>query len=268
MNYEQHVGHLDAEAHSFADAVAACDLDVMVLPCPDWSVRDLARHVGGLYHWSSTIVEQRIVTETWPHQLPAAAPDDGDWAAWIRTRLEAALTVFRAADPSARVWTWGNDPHARTWPRRMLYETLIHRLDLATTNGRPLEVSSEIAAEGVDEWLENLRAVVQVPVATIATDQRTLSLAADDTGDAWRVLLTPHGWRWDRDASHGDVHVTGSAKELLLMLQGRGPGATRAEGDQVLLEAWLDAASWASVAAAAIPSQLAREALEEGYLAV
>jgi hypothetical protein len=123
----------------------------------------------------------------------------------------------------------------------MLYETVIHRLDLATTNGQPLEISSEIAAEGVTEWLENLRAVVQVPVAAIATDQRTLSLAADDTGDTWRVVLSPHGWGWDRDAARGDVHVTGSAKELLLLLQGRGTGATRTDGNQALLQAWLDA---------------------------
>jgi hypothetical protein len=76
----------------------------------------------------------------------------------------------------------------------------------------------------VEEWLENLRAVVQVPAPTIATHQRNVSLAADDTGDAWRVLLSPHGRRWDRDASHGDVHVIGSAKELLLLLQGPGSG--------------------------------------------
>lgn len=240
MNYENHVDHLESEAHLFADAVASSDLDVMVVSCPEWSVRDLARHVGGLYHWSSTIVRERVVAETWPFQMPVEDPDDGDWAAWIRQRTDEALTAFRAADPSSRVWVWGADPHARFWPRRMLYEAVIHRLDLAATNKQPLEVTSEVAAEGIDEWLENLRAVGP-NVPSDGSDERFLSFATDDTGDWWRVRVTRHGWRWDRDRSRGDVHVTGPALDLLLLMQGRGRGATAAEGSEVLLEQWLSA---------------------------
>ena len=39
----------------------------------------------------------------------------------------------------------------------MLFETVVHRLDLDLTHQQPVEVSPEVAAEGIDEWFENLR---------------------------------------------------------------------------------------------------------------
>lgn len=246
MKYEEHVSQLEEQAYTFAEAVAASDPSVVVKTCPEWSVRDLARHVGQLYRWSSMIVDQGVRTETWPFQVPVTDPADDGWADWIRGAAGAALDVFRAADPSSRVWSWGADPHARFWPRRMLFETVVHRLDLDITNERPYEISCEVAVEGIDEWFENLRGVGRwrVPVTKIAGGGEFISFAAADSIETWRVQLVPHGWWWDRDPRRGAVHVSGSAADLLRLLQGRGADDARIEGDEASLERWLEATAF------------------------
>lgn len=244
MKYEDHIDHFSVEAHGFADAVARSDLNTTVVSCPDWTVRDLARHLGQLHRWAMTIVQQKIMAERWPFQVSFDEPDDTDrWADWIRDGIEPAVTAFRQAEPSERVWSWGADPHIRFWPRRMLFESVIHRLDVALTLQEVLEVSRDIAAEGIDEWFENLRGVGRwkPPVAKLAGEARELSFAADDTPDTWRVGITPTGWWWDRSPTRGNVHVRGAVRDLLLLLQGRPAAEIGTDGDEQVLQHWLEA---------------------------
>src|SRR5207248_5010263 len=111
------------------------------------------------------------------------------WAGWMRAAVDAAVEVFTGAEPSQRVWVWGADPHARFWPRRMLFETVVHRLDIAITNGAPIELTQDVAVDGIDEWFENLRYVGQwrVSVTQPAGDGRVRTFAADGTRATWRV---------------------------------------------------------------------------------
>ena len=122
------------EARRFALDLGLADLDTTVPTCPEWTVRDLTRHVGSLHRWATSIVEGGVLIETWRPPAPLDLPDEADaadaWSAWFATGADEAARVFRASDPDARVWSWGADQHARFWPRRMLVETAVHRLDL------------------------------------------------------------------------------------------------------------------------------------------
>ena len=40
---------LDADFHRLREVVAGADLTAMVPSCPEWTVTDLARHVGAVY---------------------------------------------------------------------------------------------------------------------------------------------------------------------------------------------------------------------------
>ena len=46
-----------------------------MVTCPDWTVRDLVSHVGGLHRWSTELVASGIVAETWRSSLPLDYPD-------------------------------------------------------------------------------------------------------------------------------------------------------------------------------------------------
>jgi 3-dehydroquinate synthase class II len=59
-----HVELLGAEADRFAASLTGADLDATVVTCPDWTVRDLVSHVGGLHRWSTELVASCIVAET------------------------------------------------------------------------------------------------------------------------------------------------------------------------------------------------------------
>jgi len=246
VKYEEHIEHLRSEAYGFADAVAASDPDVTVTTCPDWTVRDLSRHLGQLYRWSARIVDDGLLSGIWPHQVPVQDPTSDDWAGWIREAVDAAVEVFTGAEPSKRVWVWGADPHARFWPRRMLFETVVHRLDIAITNGAPIELTRDIAVDGIDEWFENLRHVGQwqISVTKLAGDGRVLTFATEETDDTWRVQLVPNGWWWDRSSERGEVHVTAPAADVLLLLVGRPVAGAAVEGDQALLREWLTATAF------------------------
>jgi uncharacterized protein (TIGR03083 family) len=246
MDRDEHVARLVAEATSFADTVDGVDLGTTVVSCPDWKVRDLARHVGGLHRWATSLVRDGITTETWRATMPIEYPDATDaWAPWIRDGVDEMAAVFLAADPTAPVWAWGGDQHARFWPRRMLFETAIHRLDLALTLGVPPVLDAATAVEGMDELLDNLRYAARWSrdIATLTGEGRLL-YRASDTGHAWRISLTANGWFWDRGEADADVRVTGPVLDLVLLIHGRpAPGAT-VEGDDALYKRWTTATAF------------------------
>ena len=231
------------EAREFARALESADLDGPVANCPGWTVRDLTRHVGSLHRWAASIVELGIKVETWRPPAPVRCPEDHEgpdaWAAWLANGAEEAATRFLAAEPDARVWAWGADQHARFWPRRMLVETAVHRLDLVAALGSPIQLSPPLAVEAIDEFLENLRFAARWRPALheLTGDDRALTLRASDTDDSWRVTLTRTGWWWDRATTQGDVTMRGGAVELLLELHGR-PARVVVEGDEEVLGLW------------------------------
>lgn len=245
-----HIARLAAEADRFAASLAGVDLDVTVATCPDWTVRDLVSHVGGLHRWSAELVASGIVAETWRSSLPLDYPDGAApaeaWRDWLTAGAADACRTFAAAEPATPVWAWGADQHARFWPRRMLFETAIHRIDLDLTRGRAAQLPVGVAVEGIDEQLENLPFVARWNghVATLRGRGETLGFAATDADLSWRVRLESGGWWWDRGRDDHDVVAEGGALDLLLLMVGRPVPAVAVRGDRALLDRWLSATAF------------------------
>jgi hypothetical protein len=130
------------------------------------------------------------------------------------------LTVLRAADPDAPMWSWGADRRARFWPRRMLHEATVHRADAELALG---------FAPGVTE---------------LRGSGETLRFRCTDDAAAWTVRLAADGYTWDTAAVPSPTcEVAGTASDLLLGVYGRIPiGAARYDvtGDRAVLERWIE----------------------------
>jgi uncharacterized protein (TIGR03083 family) len=254
-----HIELLGAEADRFAASLAGADLDATVVTCPDWTVRDLVSHVGGLHRWSSALVAGGIVAETWRSSLPLEYPDRqaslDARREWLVAGGAQACRTFASAEPAAPVWAWGADQHGRFWPRRMLFETGIHRLDLDLTLGRTADLPAHVAVEGIDEQLENLPFVARwnAEVGRLRGRGETLGFAARDADASWRVRLEPDGWWWDRGsgptpdadaADAADVVAEATALDLLLVMVGRPIPDLAVRGDRALLDRWLAATAF------------------------
>ena len=245
-----HIELLGAEADRFASSLMGADLDTTVVTCPDWTVRDLVSHVGGLHRWSTELVAGGIVAETWRSSLPLDYPDDAApvdaWRDWLTAGAALARRTFGLAEPATPVWAWGADQHARFWPRRMLFETAIHRLDLDLTLGRAADLPVGVAVEGIDEQLENLPFVARWngKVGSLRGQGETLGFAASDADASWRVRLEPDGWWWDRGSDDHDVVAEARAVDLLLLMVGRPVPDLAVRGDRILLDRWLAATAF------------------------
>jgi uncharacterized protein (TIGR03083 family) len=245
-----HIALLGAEADRFASSLTGADLGATVVTCPDWTVRDLVSHVGRLHRWSRDLVASGIVAETWRSSLPLDYPDGAApldaWRAWLTTGAADACRTFAAAEPAAPVWAWGADQHARFWPRRMLFETAIHRIDLDLTLGRAADLPVGVAVEGIDEQLENLPFVARWngEVGRLRGAGETLGFTATDAAASWRVRLEPDGWWWDRGSDDGDVVAEAGAVDLLLLMVGRPVPDLAIRGDRALLDRWLAATAF------------------------
>jgi uncharacterized protein (TIGR03083 family) len=243
MDVAQHCAHLEREGEAFAALVAGADLGTTVVTCPDWDLAELFRHVGGLYRWSAALVGDQIGKETWRASMPIPYPEAGDdWGAWLREGLADAARTFRAADPTARVWAWGNDQHARFWPRRMLFETVVHRRDAEITmRGAPEAIDRAVAVDGIDEFFELLPSSGRwnAAIAALRSNERwSLGFTTNDTGDAWRARVGETGFWWDRTESRTDATITGNADAVLLWLLGRGDAVITTTGDAAVIARW------------------------------
>ena len=99
LTTSDHIELLGVEAVRFASSLTDADLDATVVTCPDWTVRDLVSHVGGLHRWSTELVANGILAETWRSSLPLDYPDDTApleaWCEWLTTGAADACRTMR-----------------------------------------------------------------------------------------------------------------------------------------------------------------------------
>lgn len=213
---------------AFANAVHAAGQDTRVPACPDWSVRDLADHLGGVHRWCAGTVsrpgEKLVRRGATDPPMPVA---DDDVSAWL---LEGAATVtqaIRAAGEDTMVGGFGTLVPVSFWARRQCHETLVHRADAELAAGLPAltDVDPVIAADAVDEHL----AIVVLGAAKhrpgLRADGATLHLHATDAGldggGEWVVTLGAEGPQVERAHRKSDAAVRGPARALLTVLTSR-----------------------------------------------
>ena len=157
--------------------------------------------------------------------------------------LRYFLTPWRASADQTRPWQ-----HSSVRALAMVGSSATARShgpprDAAIAAAQPYDLSAELAADGVDEWLERL---VDLPWrGDVALDDgRALALTANDIPISWTVVGRGHGIQLSRGPAvpSADVHLSGPATDLLLALMRRETAESSGcsvEGDLDTWDTWL-----------------------------
>lgn len=213
---------LDADFARLREVVAGSDLTAVVPSCPDWTVADLARHVGAVYLHKVECMRLGTHPEQWP---PDGLNEEAPLA--LLDRSYAALTAeFAKREPESATFTWYEpDQTVGFWIRRMAQETVIHRVDGELGAGVAIApIPADLAADGIDEFL----------IAFVEFGSRTWP---DEFGD----LLTSSDGRALRVEIPGAVWVLQPAPEGVQIRTSDVESAqavVRADADDMLLWLW------------------------------
>ena len=226
-----------------ADLVRTAELTTPVPSCPGWDVGRLAVHVGAIHRWAAAMVA--VQSPVWLDRREVDDANDGradDLAGWLAAGA-ALVAGMSSADPDAPMWAWGADQHVRFWPRRMLHETTVHMADVALALGVEPPIDAAVAADGIDEFLDNLpKAVRFAPKVSELRGEGSLHLHGTDGDAEWMIEFTREGFGWRHAHGKASVAVRGRSAELLLLMYGR----RRADdecfavfGDRAVLAKWV-----------------------------
>ena len=149
------------------------DLDRPVPTCPGWTFRQLATHLGRGHRWAAQIVATRAtapvpVREVADGKLPE---DPVRHAPWLNAGADQVIEAVAAAG-SELVWTMTGMRPASFWLRRRAHEAAVHLADAQLAAGRDVDLASDLAADGVDEWLGLLAAGAAGPAGALAGTAR------------------------------------------------------------------------------------------------
>ncbi|WP_233223523.1 maleylpyruvate isomerase family mycothiol-dependent enzyme [Amycolatopsis sp. CA-128772] len=227
LSHDRLAGALVTEAVRFGTAIAGADPEVRVPTCPEWTLRDLAWHVGLAYHKSAVIIASRptgyVPFEAVTVDDPPAFAALGGWLLDGAERLVAAVAEVGPETPTS---TWTPDRRAGFWTRRLTHETVVHRADAAFATGTPFDVDADLAADGISEGLGLVAVFSRRPLPALdrtalqGTGQ-TLFFHATERQLGWLVRRTPSGVEVSEGTGGADVVVEGRAADLLLALTGR-----------------------------------------------
>ena len=216
------------------DAAAAGDLSARVPGCPDWSLRDLVAHLGGVQRfWAVTVALGD------PSRPPSAEErgdrePHGDLLEWFEESTRTLVTALRAAGPEAPSWTWwgasGAPLTAGAVARHQVQEAAVHAWDAQEAAfGKPEPLPAAVAVDGVAEFLSvGLGSLGAWPHRPARVQFQAIE------GPSWTVDLSPSGATPDPAASGEPVtRIQGTASELVLALYRRIPLAdVRVDGDR------------------------------------
>jgi uncharacterized protein (TIGR03083 family) len=253
LRIDRYLDALIAQSALFVEALVGADLQQQVPTCPEWTLYQLAEHVGQAHRRVTVIVTQRITVPPDPGELNVAVvPEDPDgFRTWLREGAGELVDAIRAAGPQTPVWSWADDHSVGFWARRIAHETAVHRADAELALGREFVLEADLAADALSEWLSLLSLPQAVDVwpelAALRGEGQTLHLHSTDPGlgeaGEWIIRRTPSGPIWEYGHAKGDVAVRGPVVDLLLVLMRRVPPAEapiNVLGDASVLEHWLD----------------------------
>jgi uncharacterized protein (TIGR03083 family) len=235
---ERYLDEVVLHTTAFADAVRVAGQDTRVPTCPDWSVRDLAEHLGGVHRWCAGTVSRPGEKLVRRGAADSPMPDAVDEvSAWLLEGAAIVTRTIREADDDALVGGFGTMVPVAFWARRQCHETLVHRADAELAAGLPVlaDVAPVIAADAVDEHL----AMVVMGAKRrpdLRADGATLHLHATDAGrddgtrspaepdhrlGEWVVTLGGEGPQVEHAHRKSDTALRGPARSLLTVLTSR-----------------------------------------------
>jgi uncharacterized protein (TIGR03083 family) len=244
MKVGEYLDHLGDAGTRLAGAAEAAGPDAAVPSCPEWVVRDLVRHQGGVHRWATGYVTGPR-TEIWEADLDEVVgtwPGDDELLAWFADGHRRLVDALSSADPALECWTFLRAPSPLAmWARRQAHETTVHGVDAELAAGWiPAAIPADFAADGVDELLT---CFITRPFSKLrAPAKQRLQLRATDAVADWLVTIRPDGPPvTTREKGDADAVVSGTAEHLYLTLWNRqSPQTLTVEGDPGPLALFLD----------------------------
>ncbi|MER7699482.1 maleylpyruvate isomerase N-terminal domain-containing protein [Streptomyces sp. NPDC096095] len=255
LSHDRYCDEILAQTDALRAVLTGADLTATVPTCPDWTLRELAVHVGGAHRWVGEIVRTRAADDVPEDKVPGIlgpteeAPEALD--AWLAEGAAATADALREAGPDTEVWTWAWSRRTAFWARRMTHETVVHRADAALAARAPYTVDADVAADTIEEWLRIVsfaQAGGDPEAAELRGGGRSLLLEATDVpGAEWLIEFGEEGFTWRRAHEKATVAMRGPLTDLMLVFNRRQePAGERVEvvGDAELLDFWLDRSSF------------------------
>ncbi len=210
-----------SEGDLFYATALAADPSLGVPCCPDWTIHDLAWHLGEVHWFWAADIEQRASD---PGRVEAGKPARPsaylEVVAWGQAQLAQLLRILEATADDVRLWTWAinESDHTVGFIRRhQVQETAVHRWDMqsAASNSDPAPIDPEAASDSIDEFLS-----VTVPFAVNKSKPLTGSVHLHCTDVAGEWYIERDG-TVERAHATGDVALRGTASDILLALYNR-----------------------------------------------
>jgi uncharacterized protein (TIGR03083 family) len=206
-----------AQNEAFGELIRDADPSTPVPTCPSWTLKQLFRHVGCGDRWAAQIVDDRLAEYLDPREVRNGKPPDDIAGAidWLHGGAQGLVKAVDRLGDATPVWTFLGPRPARWWIRRRLHEATVHRADAAFALGLNYELSPELAADGISEWLERVVAEAGGGSLPLAAGQ-TLHLRASDTDDDWLIRGGTNALALSREEAEASVGVSGPATGLFL----------------------------------------------------
>ncbi|MBW4721630.1 maleylpyruvate isomerase N-terminal domain-containing protein [Saccharothrix obliqua] len=223
VDYHRLVETVAAEAEVLATAAEGQRPERQVPACPGLNLGETARHVGSTFRMVAAWVRDGRQPTTW-QQDPVAGQTLSDY---VRDGVGPLVDVLseRAADDPCQTW-WPAERTCRFWARRLAHEATVHRMDVQSAAGLPLDpVPDDVAEDGADEvltlWLGHrldvlgVRGTREGAVAIRAGRRAWIARTGPEPATAWEVS--------PEEADSADADVAGSPMAVYRWLWGRIP---------------------------------------------
>lgn len=233
---------VEAEATSLFD-IAEANPAAAVPACPGWTATDLAVHTASVFGRVAHLCAERA---TEPLAAPIGSPADPDdpWD-WCRGVLATLVDALRGIEPDEPVWSWTDNHSGAFYHRRMVHESIVHRIDAQAAAGIAGRIDDPaIAADGIGDVM-SVGMRFRSSGAPIDYPAGTISLLATDTGDRWSLAAVDGALgigTGEAVITGTDATVTGPAAAIMLYLWGRGDADLDIRGDATVASAWASVA--------------------------
>jgi uncharacterized protein (TIGR03083 family) len=208
-----------------AEIVISAAPETPIPTCPGWTMRQLMRHVGRAHRWAAEIIRTKADVSLDPRSVPdGRPPDDTEGArAWLLSGPEVLLdAVTHIGGSDVTVATFDGPRPARWWVRRLLHESTVHRADAVIAAAQRYELTAELAADGIDEWLGRLAERPRRRDHPMEPGE-AVTIIPNDVDALWTMMRRGDTLELTRNSRDSlvAVRIDGSATDLFLALMRR-----------------------------------------------